>query len=569
MRAITQDISRCSRIIVLAVCLLVIAGSRPAYASRKWEQSTSAELTVIADNQKSAEVIRILADEVHTLGELGLSPPLTRPVVFILTSDSAEIARAWPKNAPDPEGLGGLTYGYPDKIYVVVNRSKRNFHYGLRHELVHALLHEISLQIPLWLDEGLADNLSSFEVDGDKLSLGKIDARHRWRQGSCSPSASLSDVLGRDYRNAGYENGGGSTVHISDLTVRYLLDNQGLAKILHFLNLTATSSQKESLHSVFGLTPDQLNDEVLRYCRSGFNSKVVTLQPATPTLTIEATKPLDSNDVQSVFFEMLSRVQGRAAEVIDSYKKQLVSRPDDAMIARGLGIALVYDEKYSEALTYFGRIGHVFDADSTTVYHRLIACENEPSCKDAESGPLLSLLRTSRPDLATQIEDVDANSQGPNDEGALPGEVAPDANRQKSTEPSHKAELETGDTPESVAVWLIDGIRKSHEQWESRVPGFEDYPKDFNYTLNGKRISRESGMAFKRETVAKNTTLDQFEVTPVGQFPGQMIVTYRQQNTFYNQKHKGGEVFSIFVRDTYKYVNSQWKETKLEAVTAK
>jgi len=520
---------------------------------------------VITDYKKSDEVLRIVADEVHTLGELGLSPNLTRPIVFILTSDSADVKNAWPKNAGDPEGLGGVTYGFPDKIYVVVDRSKGNFYYALRHELVHALLRQVSLQIPLWLDEGLADNLASFQIDDERVTLGRLDARHRWHQGSCSPATSLRDVLNRDYRTSGYEIGGGSTLHISDLTVRYLLDNHGLAKILQFLSLSATSSQEESLRSVFGLDPNQLNEEALQYCRSGFHSKVVALQPA--ARIIDATKSLDSSDVQSVLFEMLSRVPGRAAEVIDSYKRQFALHPEDVTISRGLAIALVYDAKYSEALSYFGRVGHAFDGDSTTIYHRLIACDNEPSCKGPESDRLLALLRMSRPDLVAQGEFESQEPEG--DGGYLSGDVGRHGEYRKSAGTVGNAELEPGNTPESVALWLIDEIKKSHERWERRSPGFDDLPKDFNDTLNGKKISRKAAIQSIRQTIMRDTTLDQFEVTPVGSFPGRMIVTYHRQSTLFDQNDKKGKVFSIFVRDTYDYVNSQWKETKLEAVTAK
>jgi hypothetical protein len=93
--------------------------------------------------------------------------------------------------------------------------------------------------------------------------------------------------------------------------------------------------------------------------------------------------------------------------------------------------------------------------------------------------------------------------------------------------------------------------------------------KDWNYTFNGKRVSRDSSIASRRENVMRNTTLDLFEATPVGSFPARIIVTYRQQSTFFQKNKNKGKVFSVFVKDTYDYINSEWKETKLEAVTAK
>jgi hypothetical protein len=568
--------------LLLRTALLVttVIAASSAIADRKWERSTSGGLTVIVDDAKSGATVDAVLDEVHDLKELGLSVPSDRPIIIILTSDSREVLGAWPKGVAI-EGLGGVTNGFSDKIYAIVDRSKHNSSYNLRHELVHVLLREKYLNIPLWLDEGLADNLSSYHIEGGAIRLDQIGARHRWRQGSCGVDVTFSQVLDRNIQNAGYSNGGGAVLHISDLVARYLIDKHGLAKIFEFIDASSTTSQTDALKAVFGVEPEQLNDQALQYCKTGLESK--SLPHQSNAHNVHATMSLDSDSFRWIYLEMVSRVAGHTVEAVDIYEKYLSSVPNDSMALRGLGIALVYKGDYSDARTYFTRTGHLFDADPTVGYHRLLACQKDSNCGTSEDiEEMTARLKTLRPDLVGESGEFDTQSgnhveDSEDDGGFLPedgpkaSEYGPDLMTSKKFETSlaKKPNLAPPDTPESVAIRLIDEIKRSHENWELRSPGFDDVSKDWNYTLNGKRISRNSSIAFMRQTVMRDIILDQFEVTAVGSFPARIIVTYRRQNTFLQNNKKKGKVFSVFLKDTYDYINANWKETKLEAITAK
>src|SRR3954469_15659419 len=82
---------------VLILLAWLMASMSSAHANRKWEQSQSANFTVITDSPNSGDAIIALLGDVHALSELGLTAPNVRPVVFFLTSDSSQVANAWPK----------------------------------------------------------------------------------------------------------------------------------------------------------------------------------------------------------------------------------------------------------------------------------------------------------------------------------------------------------------------------------------------------------------------------------------------------------------------------------------
>jgi hypothetical protein len=86
-----------------------------------------------------------------------------------------------------PHSVGG-----PEDLYVYTYWGER-VREDLRHELTHALLHSVLKDVPLWLDEGLAEY---FELPTDKLG---VNPRHleQIRRGGFQPNLVRLEQLGQ------------------------------------------------------------------------------------------------------------------------------------------------------------------------------------------------------------------------------------------------------------------------------------------------------------------------------------------------------------------------------------
>jgi hypothetical protein len=86
-----------------------------------------------------------------------------------------------------PHSVGG-----PEDLYVYTYWGER-VREDLRHELTHALLHSVLKDVPLWLDEGLAEY---FELPTEKLGL---NSRHleQIRRGGFQPNLARLEQLGQ------------------------------------------------------------------------------------------------------------------------------------------------------------------------------------------------------------------------------------------------------------------------------------------------------------------------------------------------------------------------------------
>lgn len=117
-----------------------------------------------------------LRDQVYR--ELHL-PPSDRPVFVHLFEDKERyehFMQRWYPQLPkrraffiaEPRGIG------EDDLLVFTYRSER-IQQDLRHELTHALLHSVLKEVPLWLDEGLAEY---FELPPRNLGVNDAHLNH-------------------------------------------------------------------------------------------------------------------------------------------------------------------------------------------------------------------------------------------------------------------------------------------------------------------------------------------------------------------------------------------------------
>ena len=122
-------------------------------------------------------------------------------------------------------------------------------------------------------------------------------------------------------------------------------------------------------------------------------------------------------------------------------------------------------------------------------------------------------------------------------------------------------------TPASVTAYLIQSLRDSYRNWQSQGA---TYTQDLSqpYFLNGKEISRKSRENALHDFRPQKTDFDEFEASFTGVFPSTAVLTYRLTSEMQTGRGKT-KVFSVYVKQTYEYVNSQWVTRKMEAVTAR
>ena len=147
------------------------------YNSFDWEYIVSPNFNVYyyGDNYDLAVFTSKVAEE--SLDQIGkhLRWRSNQPVKIIVYSSHNDFQQTNIVGAYMPEGVGGVTELYKNRIVIPFEGSYTQFKHVIHHELVHACINDmmyggnaqglisgrIQLQIPLWANEGLAEFLST------------------------------------------------------------------------------------------------------------------------------------------------------------------------------------------------------------------------------------------------------------------------------------------------------------------------------------------------------------------------------------------------------------------------
>ena len=369
-------------------------------AAVEWKKVESGNLIIITDDvPRGIAAMKQIQEERHALEEMGLSfGPHSRPVTLILTHDSRLLHEAWPLNAGASATFGGLTYGYGEQAYVLVDLNKWDTDQNIAHEFVHALFSQKRSGLPLWLDEGLAENYSSLDVHDDKISFGKLDARRRWKQGSCSFLIPFEQMLASGKKSVAYGvRGGGYFYHSSAMAVRFLVDVFGIAKLDRLIQRTSEETSTQALEEIYQQTSTQIQAASEQYCRASAPSAQYAHKPLVSATV--AVNSFSADEFQYLYYGLIARIAGHPQQVYARFQELLRLSPQDMKAENGVGISLAFSGKYQEASVHLLRVFQAHQADMGTLYYLLVACSNSNCPVDVVTLAQRELVRL-RPDLS-------------------------------------------------------------------------------------------------------------------------------------------------------------------------
>lgn len=289
------------RALLCATCLFGVTGATGAdldgLAKLSWLKVDSAHFSVITD-QPEATARQVVSDlealryfKVEVLGVRPLAVP--QPLTILALGESGFAKLGFPKSWGGVFALNANGYVAVANIGDYQGESKRNSQAraNLLHEYHHFLvrLTEETSFYPRWLDEGLADYWSTFNVDGSNVRLGDrvadggygreiglvgktgqawIDTRELMNTAELPMRSFYSsdlDVVGRFYSSAYF------AVHYFNSTpeLRAMFD-----RYLRLINLGYR--QDRAVELAFKKSYAELDSDILKYARSGISVRVMS-----------------------------------------------------------------------------------------------------------------------------------------------------------------------------------------------------------------------------------------------------------------------------------------------------
>lgn len=321
-----------------------------------------------------------------------------KPITVILSSRQSDLRDAFPSNISDNGTMGGLTYSFEDRIFVLADMSRPEARKNLLHEFVHAIVGGRFVNVPRWIDEGIAEHYSTLTVRNGEASLGPLDARRRWSQGHCPSTGSLRQILSEEPNALISKSGSGAFYLPAAVVIRYLIEEYGIERVYLMIHaFQEGTSIENAVSKTYGHDIDEIEAAAITSCKSNFVPKehaVAVQAPITPSLVSDA-----DHQFICAYADILARTFGHQDQAIKKLQDLLKTNASDSFAKRGIGIALLYKKEFDQASTFLMDSWKSLPGDTTTLYHLVIACMNSSNCEAEHYANDVKVLLAAHPYL--------------------------------------------------------------------------------------------------------------------------------------------------------------------------
>src|SRR5438094_663847 len=347
---------------ILATLLLALSvGASSASAARSWQLIRGPNVVVIG--QQSAKALREAAIEIEqfrmVVGNLfrGANQPLPMPTLVYLFDDENALKPFVPLYHGKPAVVGGYCHcGSSDDVSIIVAGLARYAESSaiIFHEYAHLLVHTAVRDVPVWLNEGLAQYYSTFALKngGRQADIGRPIARHvQLLRERLLPVAQLLAV---DQTSALYNEGERRSIFYAEswaLTHYLLMERPNGASIVNrYLTAVAAGTPSEKAFvDATGVSLKEMDTELLRYVtRPTFSALTFVLADRVDVDEPERARTISAAEAEARLGDVQMRV-GRINEAAVRIEAAAAAGPDVAQAQLALALLRVRQERKSDA----------------------------------------------------------------------------------------------------------------------------------------------------------------------------------------------------------------------------
>ena len=240
----------------------------------------------------------------------------------------------------------------PKRDLIVMGTPGRQTKNAAVHEYVHLLVKHSGAELPVWLNEGLAELYSTFEPQGKQVAFGKaarVLGDRKW--------LALKELMSVDYKSPHFDERDRTKVFYAQswaLTHMLCLSKPYSQRFSDFLKGVDGGTGEEAFRWVYGKTLDQVESDFKRY----------VVQKRLPTMVYEIrlnksvekpkVQPTTETEVSLVKAGMLAGLK-RREEALEIYRDLARRYPGDWRIPEALGYLASYSGDEESARRHFAR----------------------------------------------------------------------------------------------------------------------------------------------------------------------------------------------------------------------
>lgn len=411
----------------LGAALLIFAcmrgaarASQPHDANSGWVEARSPHFTVVSDASASqARNVAALFErvrEVFLKAFPGMRVYPDLPILILAargrTGFDALSPPAWAKQGQISRT--GMMLRNPDEnfILLLLNAPGENPYHVIYHEYAHLVLEDDFRNIPLWLNEGLAEFYGNSEINGKTVRLGLPSQRNLdlLRNGPWLPLTALFTI---DQTSPYYNEEDKGTIFYAEswaLTdyLMFVNGSQGQGPIDRYLALLAHQTGAEAdpiaaATAAFGNLDDLLENLRSYVGRSSFRYYRLKVDyPANKnSYPIEPLSPAESEAVRGDFMARNGNAEAARTMLLDALRRD----PKLASADQSMGLVEAAEQHEAEAKRWFAKAaGECAECALSRFYHAIALMQQEEEQPGSIGPPRQANQSTTRAAIQSGIE---------------------------------------------------------------------------------------------------------------------------------------------------------------------
>lgn len=391
--------------IALVVFAATIQAAFAGGAAESWVEARSPHFVVVSDASASqARDVAARFEQVRAVFQkafpgMRVYPDL--PIVILAVRDRASFQALAPPDWSKQGELSrsGMMLRNPDKnfIFLLLDAPNENPNHVVYHEYAHLVLEDDFRNIPLWLNEGLAEFYGNSEIDHKTVRLGLPSKGNLdiLRERSWLPLATLFAV---DQTSPYYNEEDKGTIFYAEswaLTdfLMFAKVSGGKGPIDRYLALVAHSSNTNPVTAAietFG-NLDDLEANLQNYVkRSAFRYyRLKVAPPESPdSYLVKTLLPAESEAVRGDFMARTGNADAAKPLLLDALRQD----PKLTSIDQSMGLVEVHQKHDAAAASWFAKAAADCPACVYSRFYNAVALMQRDSLSDADRQTIASSL---------------------------------------------------------------------------------------------------------------------------------------------------------------------------------
>ena len=240
----------------------------------------------------------------------------------------------------------------PKQDLIVMGTSDRQTKNVAVHEYVHLLVKHSGAEVPVWLNEGLAELYSTFEPQGKQVAFGKsarVLGDWQWLP--------LKELMSVDYDSSHFDAHDRSKVFYAQswaLTHMLCLSKPYSDRFSDFLRGVDGGTGEEAFRWVYGKTLDQVESDFKRYVIQKRLPETVYEIRLNKSVEKPKVQPVAATEVSLIKADLLVGLKKRE-QALEIYRDLARRHPGDWRIPEALGYLASFSGDRESARRHFAR----------------------------------------------------------------------------------------------------------------------------------------------------------------------------------------------------------------------